>query len=212
MSVMDALDHALREASPYLNQYGYAAVFVAIFLEGVGIPAPGVTLLVAAAFAAGRGDMALPLVMLTAFGGALLGFNSGYWLGYAGGHGLIHRLLHFNHRHFERLHGLFERWGVAVVVLAPFLDGLRQLNGYAAGLAEMRWRRYAVANLVGVVSWVAVWSLLAFLVSRHAHGLYRALHVGHAAWYAGAGVLAAALVFYLFWRRTRTAARERGHR
>jgi len=94
-------------------------------------------------------------------------------------------------------------------VIAPFLDGLRQLNGYAAGLAGMRWRRYALANLAGVASWVALWSLLAFSVSRHAHALYRALHVGHAAWYAAAGVLALALAGFLFWRRARDPGRNR---
>jgi len=207
---MDFLDHALREAAPYLDRYGYLAVFAAVFLEGVGIPAPGVTLLVAAAFAAGRGAMQLPVLMATALAAALLGFNGGYWLGYAAGRGLLRQVAWFNERHFERLHRLFGRWGMAVVVVAPFLDGLRQLNGYAAGLAEMRWRRYALANLIGVVLWIALWSLLAYAASLHARWLYRALHVGHAGWYAGASVVAVALVVYLLWRRKRQQGRDPG--
>ena len=45
---MDILNHALTVAGPYLHRYGYAAIFVGALIEGVGIPAPGLTLLVAA--------------------------------------------------------------------------------------------------------------------------------------------------------------------
>lgn len=197
---MHVFDQALRDAAPYLHRYGYFAVFAGIYLEGIGIPAPGVTLLVAAALAASRGAMALSVVVAVALAAALLGFNSGYWLGRAAGNGLL-RLPQINRGNFERLHRLFARWGIAVVVVAPFLDGLRQLNGYAAGLARMPWRRYVSANLAGAAGWIALWASLAYETGRHARVLYRLLHAGHAVWYAAAACLAAALVLFLFWRR-----------
>lgn len=197
---MHIFDQALRDAAPYLDRYGYFAVFAAIYMEGVGIPAPGVTLLVAADLAASRGAMALPLVVATALAAALCGFNSGYWLGRAGGHGLL-RLSHVNEEHFERLHRLFARWGAAVVVVAPFIDGLRQLNGYAAGLGRMPWRRFALADLIGVTLWVVLWSVLAYETGRHARALYHFLGVGHVGWYVAAACTAGALLLFLFWRR-----------
>ncbi len=36
-----AFHAALEKAQTLLHKYGYAAVFGAIFLEGIGIPAPG---------------------------------------------------------------------------------------------------------------------------------------------------------------------------
>lgn len=206
---MHVFDQALRDVAPYLDRYGYFAVFAAVYLEGVGIPAPGVTLMVAAGLAAGRGAMALPLVAVTAAAAALLGFNSGYWLGRAGGHGLL-RLPYVNRRNFERLHRLFARWGVAVVAIAPFLDGLRQLNGYAAGLARMPWRRYVLADLVGVAGWVALWCVLSYETGRHARVLYRVLHVGHVTWYLAAAGAAAVLAAFLFWRHRHERQRSGG--
>ncbi len=203
---MDLFNEAIHNATPYLDRYGYFAVFAGIFLEGIGIPAPGVTLLVAASIAADRGAMSLGGIVGTALVAALLGFNSGYWLGYAGGRGLL-RLPHFNQSHFERLHRLFERWGVLVVAVAPFVDGMRQLNGYAAGVAAMPWPRYALANLVGVVFWIAMWSTLGYETARHASAVFRALGTGHPAWYAVAGGVGVALLVYLFWRRRRRLRR-----
>lgn len=205
---MIGFEAAIEHAAPYLERYGYLAVFAAIFLEGIGIPAPGVTLLVAASIAAGRGVMQLPLVVVTAIAAALVGFNVAYGLGYAAGHGVLQRLPFFNHHHFGRLHRMFERWGILVVVLAPFLDGLRQVNGYAAGLAEMPWHRYALASATGTVLWVGLWAGLSYEASRHAKFLYRTLHVGHIAWYLGAGALFLILLGYLFWRRRRREATE----
>ena len=40
----------------------------------------------------------------------------------------------------------YDRWGVLFVVVAPFADGLRQLNGIVAGLMAMPWWRYTVAS------------------------------------------------------------------
>lgn len=200
---MHHFGQALQHVAPYLDRYGYLAVFVAVFLEGVGIPTPGVTLVVAASVAAGRGAMSLPLVAATAIAAALLGFNGGYWLGFAAGEKLLQRLPLFNRSRFFRLHRLFERWGTAVVVVAPFVDGLRQVNGYAAGIAEMPWPRFAVSNLCGSVIWIGVWSGLAYETSVHAGILYRALRVGNWWWYAGGVLVLVALLVYLFWHRRR---------
>ena len=205
---MNAFEVAIEHAAPYLERYGYFAVFAAIAMEGLGVPAPGVTILVAASIAAGQGVMSLPTVIVTALAAALIGFNGAYWLGYAAGRGLLQRLPFFNHHHFQRLHRMFGRWGTLVVVIAPFLDGLRQVNGYAAGLAEMPWHRYALGNLFGTVLWVGLWSVLSFEASRHASSLYRALHVGHFAWYVAAAVVFVGMLAYLFWWRHRREHRD----
>jgi membrane protein DedA with SNARE-associated domain len=42
---------------PYIDHYGYFAVFGAILLEDFGMPVPGETLLIAGALLASRGKM-----------------------------------------------------------------------------------------------------------------------------------------------------------
>lgn len=200
---MPRFDAAIRQVVPYLHRYGYFAIFGAIFLEGVGIPTPGVTILVAASVAAAAGAMSWPLVVATGLVAAVLGFNSGYWLGVLVGQQLLQRLPFFSRERFLKLHRLFKRWGTAVIVLAPFVDGLRQVNAYAAGIAEMPWYRFGAANFVGAAMWVGAWSSLAYEASLHARLLYHVLHVGNVWWYVGGGLALAAALVYLLWHRRR---------
>lgn len=37
----EALQHIIIEMTPWLQQYGYLLLFIAIAVEGFGIPAPG---------------------------------------------------------------------------------------------------------------------------------------------------------------------------
>jgi len=78
------LHHYLQEVHPYLNRYGYGAVFVIVFLEGFGIPAPGQTIIMAAGLLASRGQMDIGLVVLVAWSAAVLGDNTGYAIGHYG--------------------------------------------------------------------------------------------------------------------------------
>lgn len=196
---MNVIHHAAIVAAPYLQRYGYLAVFVAVALEGIGIPAPGVTLVVAAAFMAGQGAMSLQWVLLTGLFAALVGFNGGYLLGYYGGRELMNRLPFIRPRHMQRLSRLFDRWGTTVVVVAPFVDGLRQLNGFAAGTARMYWPRYAITNIIGSALWIGTWGGIAFLASTHATELYAVLEGGQPWWYVGGGVIlvVAGLILWL---------------
>jgi SNARE associated Golgi protein len=49
----------------------------------------------------------------------------------------------------------FDRHGTKVVVIARFIEGLRQANGVLAGISMMRWRRFIAFNALGAALWVA---------------------------------------------------------
>ena len=66
----------------FLHHYGYAAVFMIIALESSGIPLPGeATLISAAIYAATTHELSLPLIILWASAGAIVGDNVGFWIG-----------------------------------------------------------------------------------------------------------------------------------
>ncbi|AOV17117.1 hypothetical protein BJI67_08650 [Acidihalobacter aeolianus] len=164
---MSFLDQSLRFATPYLDSYGYFAIMFAVMLEGIGIPAPGLTLVVAASVLAGRGDMDLSLVFISALAAALAGYNIGYQLGNLGGRRLLLRTRLINRHHLRRMHRLYVRWGAWIVIVAPFVDGLRQLNGPVAGMLGMPRIRFVPANAFGCFVWCAVWCLLPYALSEH---------------------------------------------
>src|SRR5947209_12827789 len=62
--------------------YGYWAVLLFVAIESTGIPFPGETMLLVAAIYAGMTHLLLiPLVIVAAASGAILGDNLGLWSG-----------------------------------------------------------------------------------------------------------------------------------
>jgi len=163
------MGHLLRTIEPYLNQYGYVAVFAAIFLEDFGVPMPGETLLIAGALLASRGTFNIYILVLTALCAATLGDNVGYAIGRFGGRALVLRYGKYvllTPARLKRAEMFFETRGAVVVIAARFFEVLRQLNGIVAGISGMRWWRFLIYNAVGAALWVGFWSVLFFQLGK----------------------------------------------
>ncbi len=165
------LKHVLDRVQPYLDRYGYAAIFVAILVEGFGLLAPGQTLLVAAALLAAKGGLQITWVLFWAFLAALLGPGIAYLLGRWGGRPLLLRL-RVSERQVYRLEGYFSTYGPGLILVARFFDGLRQLHGYLAGIMQMPANRFAVYSFLGAALWTGFWGGGAFLLDRHLAALH----------------------------------------
>ncbi|HTP59239.1 MAG TPA: DedA family protein [Spirochaetia bacterium] len=161
--------HLLRTLQPYLQHYGYFAVFFSIFLEDFGVPMPGETLLIAGALLASRGSFNIYLLLITAVCAAILGDNVGYAIGRFGGRRLVLRYGRYvlatpaRLAHAERF---FQSRGAVIVVAARFFEILRQLNGIIAGISGMRWWRFLAYNAAGAILWAGFWSILFFQLGR----------------------------------------------
>ncbi|GAA0506441.1 hypothetical protein Ade02nite_95300 [Paractinoplanes deccanensis] len=155
----------LRDLAPILDDWGYIALFVIIFVESFGLPTPGQTLMVAAAIYSHWGQLDVWLVAAVAFAAAVLGDNLGYWIGARGGRRAVHRwgrYVFLTPPRFAKIEGFFARRGSYVVVVARFFDGLRQFNGVLAGITAMPWRRFLLHNTIGAALWVGVWVSAAY--------------------------------------------------
>jgi LPXTG-motif cell wall-anchored protein len=159
------LEAAVARVRPLLERYGYPAVFVAVGVEGAGIPAPGQTLLIAGAIDAVHGGLNIVVLVTLAVVAAALGNSIGYLIGRAGGRPLL-RKLPISEARLIRVDQLFQRYGGAFILVARFFDGTRQLNGIMAGTLEMPWWRFTFWNLLGAVIWVSVWGLGAWWLDR----------------------------------------------
>src|SRR5438309_8704817 len=80
-----------EQLTALLDRYGYAAVFVGVFLENAGVPVPGETMLIAAAIYARSGGLHLGWIIIASVCGAILGDNAGYFIGRRGGRRLLER-------------------------------------------------------------------------------------------------------------------------
>lgn len=160
---------------PYISHYGYWAIFFGVFLESLGLPLPGETLIIVAGLAAAKGALNLQWVMALAVIATFVANNISFACGYLGGRGLVLRYgkyVFFSEKRLVALEDFFKRHGGKVVVVARFIIGLRQLNGFIAGTARMPPVQFVLFNMIGAVLWVVWWSALAYYFGRKFSGIF----------------------------------------
>jgi membrane protein DedA with SNARE-associated domain len=140
--------------SSLVEQYGYFAVFVGALAEGE-------SLLLAAGYAAHRGWLELPEVMLAAFAGGMLGDLFFFWLGRTRGERLMARHPQVT-RHAQRMRGLLQRHPNSAILSVRFLYGLRTAGPIALGALGVPVRRFVLLNLLGALLWASLFTALGF--------------------------------------------------
>src|ERR1700752_2788403 len=169
------LPGVLHSLEPALNHYGYLAVVGLVFLEGFGVPVPGETVLILGAVYAGAGRLNVVLVGLLGFLGAVIGDNIGFALGHFGGRRLVERYGRYvllTPERLDRTTAFFERHGGKVIVVARFIEGLRQANGIIAGTTGMHWARFLAFNAIGAALWVAAWTSIGYFSGSNIDSIY----------------------------------------
>ena len=193
-------DHALTHL---LTTHGYWAVLFFVAIESMGIPFPGETMLLAAAIYAGaHHGFHIPLVILAAAAGAILGDNLGFLIGHAGGYRLLRRYGHLVRLDEHKLKlgiYLFRRHGGKVVFFGRFVAVLRAWAAFLAGANRMPWPRFLAYNAAGGIVWAAAYGSVAYAFGRAA-----ADAISHYGLYAAGAIVVLvviALVGIHFWRK-----------
>jgi membrane protein DedA with SNARE-associated domain len=203
-AVTPHLPGVLHSLEPTLNNYGYLAVAGLVLLEDFGVPVPGETVLILGAVYAGAGRLNIVLVGLLAFVAAVIGDNIGFAVGHFGGRPLVERYGRYIFLTPERLDkatGFFERHGGKIVVVARFIEGLRQANGIIAGISGMHWARFLIFNAIGAALWVAVWCAIGYLSGSHIDSIYNTATQYSTYLAIAFGVLVLAFIGRAVWRR-----------
>ena len=131
---------------------------------------PGESLLIFASVLAGRGEISLPALIVSAWVGSVTGDNLGYLIGRKFGRATVLRYgakVGLTDERFRGIESTYIRYGYATVVFARFFSVLRQLNGILAGILGMSWWRFALLDAVGAALWVMVWVFAPAYFSEH---------------------------------------------
>jgi len=204
MSHHHTLPGVLASLAPVLNQYGYLAVGGFITLEDFGIPVPGETILIAAAVYAGAGKLNIALVMVIGIVAAVIGDNIGYAIGAYGGRRVVERYGKYvliTPERLDKAERFFSKHGGGVVVVARFIEGLRQLNGIIAGTSSMRWQKFVAFNFLGAVLWVGTWSMVGYFAGDHIDVIYAQITRYSLYVLIGLVVVGAAFLGRAWWKR-----------
>ena len=159
-------------------RYGYAVVFVGVFLENTGLPVPGETALLAGAALSHFGRLTLPRVIVTATAAAILGDNLGFLIGRRAGRGIAERhgwRIGLTRERLILFDAFFARHGAKTVFIARFITGLRVFGAFLAGASELRWSTFLFYNATGAIVWSTVIGLVGYALGHSWEKLERVI-------------------------------------
>ena len=192
--------------SPILGLHGlaaYAIVAVLCFGEAaflLGFVVPGETAVVLGGVLASEHHVSLPAMVVLVVVAAIVGDTVGYAVGKHFGPGLLrHRLLR-DRPGVDKAREFLKRRGSTAVFLGSFTAVFRALVPGIAGMSDIPYRRFFVANALGGLIWG-----VAYTVAGYAVGLSyrRVLSDASTVSTAIIAVVAAALVAWLVRRRVK---------
>jgi membrane-associated protein len=148
-----------------LGSFGALGLFIVLFAETgllIGFVLPGDSLLFTAGVlcstSSGKtGHLSLPLVLLAAAAGAVVGAQVGYYIGRSGGRRLLERTRWRRLRQgAEQASRLLERYGYGkAIVLGRFIPIVRTVLNPAAGTLGVPARTFTSWQIAGGIIWSA---------------------------------------------------------
>jgi membrane protein DedA with SNARE-associated domain len=191
-----------------LSSAGYPAVLLFVMIESSGIPFPGETMLLLASFyAAVNGSLQIPLVIVFAALGAIIGDNLGYYAGRTGGKAIVERYgryVFIKPGHLERAEKFFNKHGDKTVFFGRFVAVLRAWAAFLAGVNRMRWRTFFIYNAAGGIVWATIFGCLGFFAGRTLGNFTQLEHLASKITWIITGILlvvVAVILFIYFTRR-----------
>jgi len=139
----------------FLQQYGYLALFLGVLIEGEAI-------VLAAGFAAGRGYLSLPLVILVAMVSTLVGNQFAFWMGQKVGEPLFLKWPRLK-EHAGKIREKMLRFQTALILGFRFLYGVRSFVPWVLGASSVNSGKFALLNFLGALFWAGLFSVLGYL-------------------------------------------------
>lgn len=185
-------------ATHAIAKLGVAGVGLLMLSTGViFVPGTEVTMLFSG-FDVFNHSLPLVGVIVAGYAGDLLGAYIAYAIGYFGKEGWLQRPAARVHRHkVDQAQRWFERYGTPVLFLSRVMPVVRSAFPYAAGVAQVPVRRFALLTALGSIPWVIGLALIGRAVGHSWHSWRHAFEYVD---YVGAALVVAVIV-YLIVRR-----------
>ena len=180
----------MAEITALLMQYGLAFVFANLFLQQAGVPVPAVpTLMVAGALSLGGGPT-LPVIVLAAVAGSLLGDLIWYIAGRLYGFRVLQLLCRISispDSCVRQTETRFTRWGAPSLILAKFVPGFATVAPPVAGALQLSVGPFLAYSTIGAALYavaaagvgVFFYREIDWLIGRlEAMGIYALIAIG----------------------------------
>ncbi|HYF96844.1 MAG TPA: VTT domain-containing protein [Patescibacteria group bacterium] len=146
---------------------GLALIAFIVFAESgllFGFFFPGDTLLFAAGILAAGGEFNIIALILIIMVSAILGGQSGYYIGKRAGPRLFRKKdgIVFRQEYIDKSEKFYEKHGGKTIILARFIPVVRTFAPVVAGIGSMSYARFTAYNVIGGVLWATSVTLLGY--------------------------------------------------
>jgi membrane protein DedA with SNARE-associated domain len=161
--------HWLHSLLPHIPHYGYVLIFIVAFLNNLGVPLPGETILLGAGFLLGKTADSLWQPVLAGTVACFLGGICAFWLGRRLGQGSVEKI-HWLHLTPERVkwpEQFFKRHGARTVFIARFIFLFPPVVvNLLTGMSKMPWRTFLFYNLTGSAAYATTYILIGYFFGK----------------------------------------------
>lgn len=183
-----------------LNHYGYLGILIAMSGGMIGLPFPDEVLMAFVGYHVYNGTMSYFLSIASAFFGTSVGISFSYLLGYKLGLPFLKKYgpkIHITEDKIEKTHQLFLRYGNIWITLGYFIPGVRHINGFLAGIANLEFHKFGLFAYTGAFLWSITFLTLGYYLGEDWYLIKKV--IGHYREYFFLGlvlILAAGLLIY----------------
>lgn len=142
---------------PPLAVYGFVLLWLAA--ESCGVPLPNELVLLLAGSIAAQGKLSVPLLIVSATLGSLLGASAAYAIGLRGGRLAVLRFgryIRLDEARLDSVEAWFARTGAVAIGIARITPFVRTVASFPAGMLRMPRRSFLAATALGSLIWCTV--------------------------------------------------------
>jgi membrane-associated protein len=155
------LDKHLGNLIDLYHVWIYGILFAVIFCEtGLVLTPflPGDSLLFAAGSFAAIGKLKVIWLFVILSVAAVIGDTVNYWIGHSLGPKVFQneKVRIFKKEYLDRTHAFYEKHGGKTIIIARFVPIIRTFAPFVAGIGRMSYWKFISYNLIGGISWVAI--------------------------------------------------------
>ena len=154
--------------SEHLNIVLGLTSFIFAFFETlafVGYFIPGMVMIYTLGSLAARYHLSIVFMICTAIGSLcadLLSFHFG-----AEGGQFFKKQMEKREEIIKKSHLLFEKYGIAAIILGKMIGVFRPITAFIAGGIQMNYRKFIISSLVASVIWATTYTALVLYVQKH---------------------------------------------
>jgi len=153
-----------------VGDWGYLGIFIMMAIESSFIPFPSEIVMIPAGYLAHKGEMNLAFVLLSGFGGSMIGAWVNYFLAMSLGRKFLYAYGHYffmSPEVLKKMEEFFKAHGPVSTFSGRLIPGVRQLISIPAGLSEMPFLLFSIYTFLGAALWSSALVLLGYFLGEH---------------------------------------------